>query len=120
MSMPRGIAVIKRLATVPEEHELPPYLVRLLTRLHQHYGYLCEQIEEIERELKNHLADDETAQRLLTIPGIGTITASLLATKLGDGKTPSAAGILLRQRISPPPIQYRREKYPDGHQQAGG
>ncbi|CNG71842.1 transposase for insertion sequence element IS1328 [Yersinia enterocolitica] len=84
--MPRGIAVIKRLATVPEEHELPPYLVRLLTRLHQHYGYLCEQIEEIERELKNHLADDETAQRLLTIPGIGTITASLLATKLGDGK----------------------------------
>ena len=86
ISMPRGIAVIKRLATVLEEHELPPYLVRLLTRLHQHYGYLCEQIEEIERELKNHLADDETAQRLLTIPGIGTITASLLATKLGDGK----------------------------------
>ncbi len=102
--MPRGIAVIKRLATVPEEHELPPYLVRLLTRLHQHYGYLCEQIEEIERELKNHLADDETAQRLLTIPGIGTITASLLATKLGDGKTSlssrdfaASAGLVPRQ-----------------------
>lgn len=37
VSIPRGIAVIRRLATVLEEHELPPYLARLLTRLHQHY-----------------------------------------------------------------------------------
>ena len=86
ISMPRGITVIRRLATVLEEHELPPYLARLLTRLHQHYGYLCEQIEEVEKELNNHMADDETAQRLLSIPGVGPITASLLATKLGDGK----------------------------------
>lgn len=32
------------------------------------------------------MADDETAQRLLSIPGVGPVTASLLATKLGDGK----------------------------------
>ncbi len=86
VSMPRGIAVIRRLAAVLEENELPPYLARLLVRLHQHYGYLCEQIEEVEKELKNHIVNDETAQRLLSIPGVGTITASLLATKLGDGK----------------------------------
>ncbi|MFC6212499.1 IS110 family RNA-guided transposase, partial [Rahnella laticis] len=48
---------------------------------------LSEQIEELEQELKTHMADDDTAQRLLTIPGVGLITASLLATKLGDGKS---------------------------------
>ena len=42
-----GIAVIRRLAAVLEEHELPPYLARLLMRLHQHYAYLPEQIEEL-------------------------------------------------------------------------
>ncbi|MDP9707667.1 UNVERIFIED_ORG: transposase, partial [Rahnella aquatilis] len=87
ISMPRGIAVIRRLAAVLEEHELPPYLARLLMRLHQHYAYLTEQIEELEQELKTHMADDDTAQRLLTIPGVGLITASLLATKPGDGKS---------------------------------
>ncbi|MBU9858458.1 IS110 family transposase, partial [Rahnella aceris] len=49
ISMPRGIAVIRRLAAVLEEHELPPYLARLLMRLHQHYAYLTEQIEELEQ-----------------------------------------------------------------------
>ncbi|WP_099143513.1 IS110 family transposase, partial [Xenorhabdus kozodoii] len=86
ISMPRGIAVIRRLATVLEENELPAYLERLLLRQHAHYLYLCQQINEVEQELKNHLASDETAQGLLTIPGIGLITASLLSTKLGDGK----------------------------------
>ncbi|ASY81490.1 IS110 family transposase [Pectobacterium polaris] len=86
ISMPRGIAVIRRLTAVLEEHQLPPYLTRLLLRLHQHYSSLSEQIEGLEQELKTHMADDDTAQRLLTIPGVGMITASLLATKLGDGK----------------------------------
>ncbi|GGA59146.1 hypothetical protein GCM10011328_38220 [Hafnia psychrotolerans] len=85
--MPRGIAVIRRLSAVLEEHELPPYLARLLMRLHQHYAYLTEQIEALEQELKTHMADDDTTQRLLTIPGVGLITASLLATKLGDGRS---------------------------------
>jgi len=87
ISMPRGIAIIRRLAVVLEEHELPPYLARLLMRLHQHYACLTEQIKELEQELKIHIAGDDTAQRLLTIPGVGLITASLLATKLGDGKS---------------------------------
>ena len=86
ISLPRGIAVIRRLEALLEEHALPPYLARLLVRLRQHYTWLSEQIDEVEQELKNHLSDDESAQRLLTIPGVGVITASLLSTKLGDGK----------------------------------
>lgn len=86
VSLPRGSAVIRRLATVLEDNDFPPYLARVLTRLHAHYLYLSEQIEEVDTELKTHLAEDETAQRLLTIPGVGPVTASLLATRLGDGK----------------------------------
>ncbi|ATO33019.1 IS110 family transposase [Dickeya dianthicola] len=86
ISLPRGSAVIKRLPSVLEENGIPPDLERLLARLHTHYGYLSEQIKEIDNELKTHLNEDETAQRLLTIPGVGPVTASLLATRLGDGK----------------------------------
>ncbi|OWO79759.1 IS110 family transposase [Photorhabdus luminescens] len=86
VSLPRGIAVIRRLAAVLEENDFPPYLARVLSRLHSHYVYLSGEIEEVDKELKTHLAEDETAQRLLTIPGVGPVTASLLAMRLGDGK----------------------------------
>ncbi|AYN26348.1 IS110 family transposase [Buttiauxella sp. 3AFRM03] len=86
VSLPRGITVIRRLAAVLEENDFPAYLARLLNRLHSHYVYLSGEIGEVDKELKNHLAEDETAQRLLTIPGVGPVTASLLATRQGDGK----------------------------------
>ncbi|MBD1229565.1 IS110 family transposase [Xenorhabdus griffiniae] len=86
ISMPKGIAVIKRLSTVLAEHPLPPYLVQVLLRLQAHYHYLVEQITEIETALSQAIAQDDTGQRLMTIPGIGFITASVLSSQLGDGK----------------------------------
>lgn len=86
ISMPIGTAVIRRLSEVLVENTLPPYLERLLIRLHAHYLYLVEQITEIEAALEQELSRDETGQRLLTIPCIGSITASVLSFQLGDGK----------------------------------
>jgi len=86
ISLPMGQAVIKRLPALLTEHTLPPRLVAVLERLHAHYQYLNEQINAIEKELRQQLADDDTGQRLLTIPGIGPITASVLAADIGDGK----------------------------------
>lgn len=86
ISMPTGIAVINRLSQVLAEHELPPYLTQLLMRLHTHYLYLVEQITELENTLAQALQHDDTGQRLMTIPGIGPITASMLSSQLGDGK----------------------------------
>lgn len=86
ISMPTGIAVINRLSQVLAEHELPPYLTQLLMRLHTHYLYLVEQITELENALAQALQRDDTGQRLMTIPGIGPITASILSSQLGDGK----------------------------------
>lgn len=86
VTLPVGNAVVRRLPALLAEHSLPPLLVAILEHLLAHFKYLSEQIGEIEKELNRQLADDAIAQRLLTIPGVGAITASLLASELGDGK----------------------------------
>jgi transposase len=86
ISLPVGKAVIKRLAAVLTEHSLPARLVSILERLHAHFKYLDEQIAEIGKEMTRQLADDDLGQRLLTIPGVGPVTASVLAAEMGDGK----------------------------------
>lgn len=88
ISLPKGPAIIKRLPAVLAEHEaaLPPRLVGILERLRAHFKYLSEQIAEFERELAQQLSEDDMSSRLLEIPGVGPITASVLATELGDAK----------------------------------
>ncbi len=86
ISLPAGDTVIKRLPLVLVEHEIPEYLSRLLMKLHAHYLYLVEQITELESELNQSIKTDDATQRIMTIPGVGPITASLLSSQLGDGK----------------------------------
>lgn len=86
ISLPVGHAVIRRLPSVLAEQALPARLVALLERLHSHYKYLDAQIADIEKELARQLQDDDLGQRLMSVPGIGPITASVLAAEVGDGK----------------------------------
>jgi transposase len=86
ISLPIGYAVIRRLPTVLAEQNLPPRLIQVLQGLHAHFKYLDEQIAEIEKDLTRQLAEDDLGQRLMTVPGIGPITASVLASEMGDGK----------------------------------
>ncbi|MEZ2311076.1 IS110 family transposase [Paraburkholderia sp. RCC_158] len=83
--MPRGTDIKKRLAAVLAEHDLPAPMMTLLLRLRDHSEYLRNQIMGIEKELSAQLSTDELAQRLLTVPGIGPITASALIGEMGDG-----------------------------------
>lgn len=85
ISLPMGEAAINGLPSVLAKHEdLPPRLVAVLQRLHDHYKYLDEQVTQVERELVQQLREDERSVRLLEIPGIGPITASVLSLELGD------------------------------------
>jgi transposase len=86
ISLPIGNAVIRRLPALLAEHSLPPRLVAILERLHAHFKYLEQQIAELDREVAHQLADDDLGRRLLTIPGVGPITASVLTAEMGDGK----------------------------------
>lgn len=86
ISLPQGSAIVKRLPTVLAEHELPIRLTVLLQRLHDHFVYLDAQIKALDKDLASQLAEDDLGSRLLSMPGVGPITASLLAVEMGDGK----------------------------------
>jgi len=86
ISLPIGKATVRRLPAVLAEHSLPPRLVAILERLHTHFKYLEQQIAELDREIAHQPADDDLGRRLLTIPGVGPITASVLTAEMGDGK----------------------------------
>lgn len=86
VSLAKGPAIIRKLPAVLAAQELPPRLVALLERLQAHFKYLDEQIDQLERDLTAQLREDERSQRLLEIPGIGPITASVLMTELGDAR----------------------------------
>jgi transposase len=86
ISLPTGKTGVVRLPELLSHHPLPPRLVAILERLHEHFKYLQQQITELDGELARQLADDDVGQRLMSIPGIGPITASVLASEMGDGK----------------------------------
>ncbi|MGF6963964.1 transposase [Paraburkholderia sp. WC7.3g] len=86
ISLPVGRDAIKRLPALIAEYSLPRPFVSVLERLHGHFKYLDQQVLEIEKELQIQLLQDERGQRLLTIPGVGPITASVLAAELGDAR----------------------------------
>lgn len=93
-----GGAVIRRLPAVLAAHALPLQLIALLERLQAHFKYLNEQIAQTESELIRELRQDERSQRLSEIPGIGPITASVLATELGDARQFAASLGLVPRR----------------------
>ncbi|MGU0015599.1 transposase, partial [Escherichia coli] len=71
---------------------------QLLLKLQQHYHYLVEQIKELESQLKRKLDEDEVGQRLLSIPCVGTLTASTISTEIGDGSSMPVAETLPPQQ----------------------
>lgn len=86
VSLPIGLTGIAHLPAVLAAHSLPPRLIAILERLHAHFKYLSEGIVEVDKDIKMQLADDDLGQRLLGIPGVGPITASVLVSEMGDGK----------------------------------
>jgi transposase len=49
------------------------YLAKLLVKLQSHYLYLVEQIRDIEHELELAANQDDTTQRLMSIPSVGRL-----------------------------------------------
>jgi transposase len=77
IGLPKGPAIIRR---------LPARLANLIETLRAHIKYLDEQLDDIEKELGTQLQEDDLGQRLMAIPGVGPITASVLSAEMGDGK----------------------------------
>jgi len=72
----------------------PPRARQAIRELLDQCDGLAESIMTFEAEIIAHARKDETARRLTTIPGIGPITASLIAATVGDIGSIRKCGVL--------------------------
>jgi len=66
------------------DNGLPILARRLLNDVYLRLRRLNEQILAYDRELNHLVRDSEPAQRLMTIPGVGAITATAMLASVGD------------------------------------
>jgi len=55
-----------------------------MAELYAHGRAVAERVATLEERIVRHARQDATARRLATIPGVGPITASLIAATVGD------------------------------------
>jgi transposase len=69
-----------------EEPGVPAALVAALHPLVEQIDSLASALATLEDKIKSTVKADETMQRLMTIPGIGFLTAHAIVAAIGDGK----------------------------------
>jgi transposase len=85
VTVPKGIRNLDELMVLVDADEsIPKQAKQAITGLHDYGKDLSEGVETFAAEIVAHARRDETACRLATIPGIGPITASLIAATVGD------------------------------------
>jgi transposase len=82
---PKGVCYVERL--IDQIDSLPDAAQTALRGLVQTLRALDEQMAELDREIARRARKDETARRLMTIPGIGPVTAAALAALAPDPQT---------------------------------
>ena len=85
LTVPKGIGRLDELLKLVEADKTFPEKARqVFMGLFVQCRALAESIGALEAAIVAHARQDETARRLQTIPGVGPITASLIATTVGD------------------------------------
>ncbi|HEY3852742.1 MAG TPA: IS110 family transposase [Steroidobacteraceae bacterium] len=87
--MPQGRAGIRRdipaaLGRIAER--LPTVVIDTLREQYARLGQLDEQVQEIERRLRQWHAQDVASRRIAEIPGVGLLTATAAMATMGDAK----------------------------------
>jgi len=85
LTVPQGIGRLEELMALLDADKAVPVKARqVFTGLFDQCRALAESIRSFEVEIVAHARQDETARRLATIPGVGPITASLVAATVVD------------------------------------
>ena len=85
LTVPKGIDRLEELLTlVDADKAIPERGRQVFMTLYAQCQVLSENIRAFEAEIVGHARQDETARRLATIPGVGPITASLIAATVID------------------------------------
>jgi len=85
--IPKGISYVrKQIPSILEnaENELTLLFRTLLKDLYEEMVHLDERVESLEDELKKVSQENINCQRLLTIPGVGLLSATALIAAIGD------------------------------------
>lgn len=82
--VPKGVHNMGRLLAEAETADLPPEARMPLDLLAGQFRDTKQRIDVMTAQIKSDAEVDETARRLQTMPGIGPITASVLAATLPD------------------------------------
>ena len=85
--VPKGITYIRKeipLILEDAENELTTMFRELLSELYDEMVHLDERIKKLEIKLAIVCAQNEACQRLLTIPGVGLLTATAMVAAIGD------------------------------------
>lgn len=99
--------VARRVREVVDEGLVPPSLELGLERVLTEVDALEDRIRDVERQLEALVNEMPVARRLMTVPGVGLLTATALVARFGDAKRfrscrrfASAIGITPRERSS--------------------
>jgi error-prone DNA polymerase len=85
LTVPKGPHKLEELvALVNAEASIPAAGRQAMAELYAHGRTVAERVVALEEQIVRHARRDATARRLATIPGIGPITASLIAATVGD------------------------------------
>lgn len=85
LTVPQGIGKLSELmAFADADADFPEQAQQAIRELRERCCALADSIETLEAGIVTHARHDETARRLATIPGIGPITASLIAATVAD------------------------------------
>ena len=84
--VPKGSSKLEELQKLVEaDPDCPEGAQAAFAGLMHQYRAAAERICSLESEIVSHARRDDTARRLATVPGIGPITASLMAATVGAG-----------------------------------
>jgi len=85
LTVPLGLdKLVKLMAFVDADEAIPETARQAVRRLLDRCNALAESTKALEAAIVVHARHDETARRLATVPGIGPITASLIAATVAD------------------------------------
>jgi error-prone DNA polymerase len=85
LTVPQGFVNLEQLMEMAEtQQELPAAARRALRAIYGRFRALGEEVTVLEKAIVAHARQDQTARRLATIPGVGPITASLIAATVTD------------------------------------
>jgi len=119
--IPKGISSIRKV--IPHiledaDNKLTSLLRELLNELYDEMVYLDERISSLENKLKTISHQNEDCQRLLTIPGIRLLTATVLIAAIGNISLFKSGRISAIVRLGSEATLNGRDAAFDGNKQA--